>query len=208
MWYILKGISKIAVLAFLVLTTTNTTVSNFKSCPYPRIGYTVCLLDRKYLMKKEGKTLHLFIQINENILQLSAVVQSIGNVDDCLGQCLKTETRTKCKYFISRTNWTECLRLLLLGDSGLGWGWGWCVCRGFFYVQVFQLKNIAHCMTVRTRHNPCSSTGKPALKKKSITFLISVTHADLTAGVFGVKRLRELLSRRQWYIVKHSPMSL
>ena len=115
MWYILKGISKIAVLAFLVLTTTNTTVSNFKSCPYPRIGYTVCLSDRKYLMKKEGKTLHLFIQINEDILQLSAVVQSIGNVDDCLGQCLKTETRTKCKYFISRTNWTECLRLLLLG---------------------------------------------------------------------------------------------
>lgn len=55
----------------------------------------------------------------------------------------------------------------------------------------------------------CSSIGKPAHKKIiHYIFNYSVTHADLTAGVFGVKHLCELLSRRQWYIVKHSPVSL
>ena len=125
------------------------------------------------------------------------MVQSIGNVDDCLGQCLKTDTRTKCKYFLSRTNWTECLRILLFGGIAVGLGAG-CVCVegwvmpcSYFHAMgcVLQLEN-------------------PHIKKIHYIFYYSVTHADLTAGVSGIKHPCELLSRRQWHLVKHSPISL
>ena len=79
----------------------------------------------------------------------------------------------------------------------VGWvgGWGG-VC-----------SEVGYALFLLSRNGLCSSTGKPAHKKIHYIFNYSVTHADLTAGVFGVKRLRELLGRRQWYIVKHSPMS-